>query len=154
MPVRRVQSLVPLYGVDTMMFVYHFESHPEFGPAAAAIFRGAEQGRHRLTSSILSLLEVLVVPKRHGKKDLARQYREIFDSFPNLTVLPIDTAIVEIASELRAQHGLRTPDSLHVATAMHSGAQAFLSNDSELKRKVTEIPVLTLAEVAAQLPAA
>jgi predicted nucleic acid-binding protein len=142
---------VPLYGVDTMLFVYHFESHPQFGPAAAAIFRGAEEGLHELTSSVLSLMEVLVLPKRQGRRDLVRQYREIFESFPNLTVHPIDTETVEIASELRAEHGLRTPDSLHVATAVRCGAQAFLSNDAELKKKVTEIPVLTPSEVAAQL---
>jgi|GEM_PF-6430880 len=31
---------VPLYGVDTMLFVYHFEDHPQFGPRV--IVAGAE----------------------------------------------------------------------------------------------------------------
>ncbi len=151
MAVRQAEAIVPLYGVDIMMFVYHFESHPQFGPPAAVIFRGAEQGLHRLVSSVLSLMEVLVLPKRQNQRDLARQYREIFESFPNLITLPIDTAIVEIASDLRAIHNLRTPDSLHLATAIHGDARAFLSNDVALKKKVTEIPVMTLSEVASQL---
>ena len=139
---------VHIYGVDAMLFVYHFENNPEFGALAARIFQDAEDGRHRLVTSILSLMEVLVVPKRHGMTELAQRYREIFESFPNLEVLPIDEAVVEIASDLRARHNLRTPDSLHLATAIHGRADAFLSNDKKLQ-KITEIPVRTLQEPSA-----
>ncbi len=129
-----------LYGVDAMLFVYHFEDNPEFGSRAAEIFQGAEDGRHQLVTSVLSLMEVLVIPKRHGMTTLAQRYREIFESFPNLKVLPIDEAIVETASDLRAKYNLRTPDSLHLATAIRGGADAFLSNDKALQR-VNEISV-------------
>lgn len=124
-----------------MAFVYHFEQNEEFGPAAREIFLGAEKGHHRLVTSVLSMMEVLIVPKRHGMNDLAQRYREIFESFPNLTVLPIHDGIVEIASDLRARHGIRTPDALHVAAAIHAGAEAFLTNDSRLQKKIQEIPV-------------
>lgn len=140
------RGAVPLYGVDSMLFVYHFEENEELGPAAGEIFRGAESGRHRLVTSVLSLMEVLVVPKRRGMEALGQRYREIFESFPNLTTLPIGVEVVEIASGLRARHNLRTPDALHVATAIHSGADAFLSNDKTLNKKVTEIPVRALDE--------
>jgi predicted nucleic acid-binding protein len=145
-----VQGHIHLYGVDAMLFVYHFENNPEFGSLAAEIFQGAEDGRHRLVTSVLSLMEVLVVPKRHGMTELAQRYREIFESFPNLEVLPIGEAIVEIASDLRARHNLRTPDSLHLATAIHGRADAFLSNDKNLQ-KVTEIPVRALKKPTADL---
>lgn len=131
-----------------MLFVYHFEAHEELGPTAAAVFRGAEDGRHRLLASVLALMEVLVVPKRHGMTDLVESYREIFESFPNLDLVPVDAAVVEIASDLRAKHNLRTPDALHLGTAIHHGAAAFLSQDRVLTTKITEIPVLPLADFA------
>jgi predicted nucleic acid-binding protein len=39
-----------------------------------------------------------------------------------LTVLPIDQPVAETASDLRATYTLRTPDALHLATAIVAGA--------------------------------
>ena len=122
-----------LYGIDSMVFVYHFEGNEEFGPAAGRLLRSAEEGECRLVCSIVSLLEVLVVPKRQGREDLCRIYREVFESFPHLSMLPVDADIAEIASDLRSVHNLRTPDAIHLATAMHAGAVAFVSQDGRLK---------------------
>lgn len=129
-----------------MLFVYHFEGNAEFGPAAGRILRAAEEGRIQLVTSILSLMEVLVVPKRKRNQELCRLYREFFQAFPNLRVLPIDLDIVEIASDLRAEQGLKTPDSLHVATAIQAGAEAFVSQDLRLD-KIQAIRFLPLSEM-------
>jgi len=122
-----------LYGVDSMVFVYHFEGNEEFGPAAGRLLQAAEEGRCRLVCSVISLLEVLVVPKRRGREDLCQIYREMFESFPHLSVVPVDTSIAEIASDLRATQNLRTPDAIHLATALHAGADAFVSQDARLR---------------------
>lgn len=128
-----------------MLFVYHFEGNAEFGPAAGTILKAAEEGRIRLATSILSLMEVLVVPKRHRRQELCQRYREFFQSFPNLRLLPVDSEVAEIASDLRADHELRTPDSIHVATAIHAGAEAFVTQDLRLK-KVRSVSVVSLQD--------
>ena len=122
-----------LYAIDSMVFVYHFEGNEQFGPAAGRLLRSAEEGQCRLVCSVLSLLEVLVAPKRRGQEDLCRVYREMFESFPHLSMLPVDTGIAEIASDLRATHNLKTPDAIHLATALQAGAAAFVSQDGRLK---------------------
>ena len=43
---------VPLLGVDSMLFVYHFEAHEDFGPAAGEIFLGAEDGLRSIECSV------------------------------------------------------------------------------------------------------
>lgn len=129
---RKAGTEPPLLGVDSMLFVYHFEGHERFGEDAGKILSAAEQGRCRLVASVLALLEVLVVPRRHGRDDLAERYRDLFRSFPNLTVAPVDTEIAERAAELRARHGLRTPDAIHLATAEVAGAKTFVSEDQRL----------------------
>lgn len=136
----------PLYGIDSMVFIYHFEDHPELGPAAGRLLRVAEEGRCRLTCSVLAMLEVLVVPKRRGRQDLCRLYREMFRSFPNLSMAPVESEIAEIASDLRAVHNLRTPDAIHLATALRQGATAFVTQDERLRR-VSELQILPLSEV-------
>jgi predicted nucleic acid-binding protein len=125
---------LPLYGVDTMLFVYHFENHPRFGPAASRILEAAERGRLRLVTSVLTLMEVLVVPKREGQDELCRRYHELLTSFPQLTMLPVDPTIAEVASELRATYPVRTPDALHLATAIVAGAEAFVTADQRLPK--------------------
>jgi predicted nucleic acid-binding protein len=138
----------PLYGVDSMLFVYHFEGNEELGPAAGRILRDAEEGRCGLVASVLALLEVLVVPKRHGREELCQRYRDLFESFPNLSMLPVGTEVAEIASGLRAAHNLRTPDALHIATAIHAGADTFISGDRGLSR-VREVRVMGFQEITA-----
>jgi predicted nucleic acid-binding protein len=139
---------LPLYGVDAMLFIYHFEGNEEFGPAAGRLLQAAEDGKCRLVASVLALLEVLVVPKRQGHEALCRRYRDLFESFPNLSVLPIGPEIVELASGLRAAHDLRTPDALHLATALHAEAEAFVSGDKRL-RSVQGIRIARVEELTA-----
>jgi predicted nucleic acid-binding protein len=129
-----------------MVFIYHFEEHPQFGASAARLLHSAEEGRCHLVASILTLMEILVVPKRTGQTALTRFYREFFLGFPHLSLLPIDAAIAEVASDLRARHRLRTPDALHLATAMHQGAEGFVTEDARLGA-VEEIPILRLTEI-------
>jgi len=138
-PDRISKDEVPLYGVDAMVFVYHFEANQEFGAAAGRLLRATEDGRCRLVCSVVALLEVLVVPKRRGETALCQRYREMFESFPNLTVLTLDARVAEIASDLRASHTVRTPDAIHLATALYAGASAFVTQDDRLKGKGIEI---------------
>lgn len=142
----------PSFGLDTMVLIYHFEDHEEFGPAATELLRAAESGRCRLVVSILTRLEVLVAPKRQGREDLCRRYRELFESFPNLEVISIDASVVEIASDLRSVHNLRTPDALHLATAAHRRVDAFITEDSRhFPAEACGLPVLPIREALARL---
>jgi predicted nucleic acid-binding protein len=134
---RRAGAEPPLLAVDSMLFVYHFEGHEFFGEPAGRILAAAEQGRCRLVTSVVALLEVLGVPERLGRRDLADRYREFFHSFPNLTVVAVDAEIAERAAALRAEHAVRTPDALHLATAEVTGAAQFVSEDRRLARVTT-----------------
>lgn len=136
----------PLFGVDSMLFVYHFEEHPEFGPAAGRLLQDAEAGRCRLVSSVLARMEVMVVPKRRGHDELCRLYSDFFESFPNLSVRPMDSQVADIAAQLRAEFQIRTPDAFHVATAIHAGAEAFVTADRRL-RGLQGIRIMGLDEV-------
>jgi predicted nucleic acid-binding protein len=136
----------PLYGVDTMLFIYHFENHELLGPKAGPVLHAAESGACHLVTSMLTLLEILVIPKRLGLTSLCQRYRELLDSFPNLSLQPIDREILEIASDLRAAYNVRTPDAIQIATAIRARADLFISHDGRLKR-VEAIRVLTLEEI-------
>jgi predicted nucleic acid-binding protein len=69
---------------------------------------------------------------RHGREDLAREYRDIILRSPSMTALPADEVMAEEAARLRALYGVKAPDAIHLATGLVVGATHFLTNDGEL----------------------
>lgn len=149
-----VGGRAPRLAIDSMVLIYHFEDHPRFGASAASLLHAAEEDRCRIVVSVLARLEVLVAPKRQGREDLCRRYREMFEGFPNLTVVAVDAEVVELAADLRAEHALRTPDAIHLATALHLAADAFVTEDRRhFPDEIRGLPILTLEAAAERLPA-
>ena len=94
-------------------------------------------------TSILTLVELAVKPLRLGRPEVADAYELLVQDIDNLAVVELDARVGRIGAELRATHGLRTPDALHLAACLAHGAEFFLTNDRRLRR-VTEIEVLVL----------
>ena len=46
--------------------------------------------------------------------------------------------------DLRVRHGLKTPDALHLATALHHGCSKFWTNDNRLKAAAGALAVNVL----------
>lgn len=77
---------------------------------------------------MITLVELLVKPKREGKREVAREYLELLSTYPNLTIVAIDLKVADLAAELRAKYGIRTPDALQLAAALQAGAGGFITN--------------------------
>jgi len=101
-------------------------------PLETRLFPLRGSGRFLQTSQ-LSRLECRSKPMRAGDKALLALYDAFFASV-EVEVLPMTIAVVDKATELRANMNLKTPDALHVATAILSGATAFLTGDKGLAR--------------------
>jgi predicted nucleic acid-binding protein len=61
-------------------------------------------------------------------------------------MVSINPNLARTAAELRATYGLKLPDALQVATAIASGCDGFLTNDTSLKR-VRELQILVVEEL-------
>jgi hypothetical protein len=59
----------------------------------------------------------------------------------------VTLALADSAARLRAKYGLRTPDALHLATAITGSATGFIGNDHAFQR-VTELEILLIDAVA------
>ena len=70
-------------------------------------------------------------PVRHGDEALAHQYNDILLSSANISTIPVTPNTAQTAAELRAVHNLKTPDAIHLATALDQQAAAFLTNDRD-----------------------
>lgn len=81
--------------------------------------------------SPLVVLECLVGPLRDENALLADRYDQLFSRF---RMLDAGVTAYRRAAELRARHGMRTPDALHVATAQLGGCRELWTNDGRLTR--------------------
>jgi predicted nucleic acid-binding protein len=95
-------------------------------------------GRFLLTSR-LSRLECRVRPLRANDSAVLALFEAFFAS-AEVEIVELAPAIVEKATELRASLNLKTPDALHLASAILSGATTFLTGDRALAR-CTEVRV-------------
>ena len=118
-------------GLDTAPLIFYIEDHPIYADLLDPFFEAAKAGEIRIVTSILTLLEVLVHPLKRGDESLAHQYNDILLSSPHIFTIPVTPATAQAAAELRASSNLKTPDAIHLATAIHQHADAFLTNDRD-----------------------
>ena len=135
-----------IVGLDTMVFIYHFEENQAYSPLTFSIFESLEKGNFKGITSILTLLEILVKPKKENNSLLTERYKLLLETFPNLQIKTLNKNIAEIASSLRAGYNINTPDTIQIATCLEAKADIFITNDSTLK-KISEIKVLLLSEM-------
>lgn len=90
-------------------------------------------------------------PMRQGDHELADHYRRLLLHAKHVLTLPVSDSIAEEAAQLRALHGLRTPDAIQLATAIHSGASSFLTNDARIP-SLAPLNVLVLNQLKSAAP--
>jgi predicted nucleic acid-binding protein len=88
----------------------------------------------------------LTKPLRDQDADLVTAYQAMLRQTRGISLLPVNTTVAARVADLRARYNRRTPDALHVATALTSGCDVFLTNDLGLKR-VQEVRILILNEL-------
>ncbi|MEZ5335115.1 MAG: type II toxin-antitoxin system VapC family toxin [Methanolobus sp.] len=133
-------------GIDSMLFIYLFEDNPDFSDICATILEEIEFGKVIGITSSITLLEILVKPKMDGNHKAVSDYKDILTNFPNLNIVNVDQEIADIASTLRANYSIKTPDAIQVGTAINEGCSAFITNDFALK-KIEEIEVIVLKDI-------
>jgi predicted nucleic acid-binding protein len=119
--------------LDAAVFIYYVEEHPQYIAAVDPLFDEAIAGGRVLVTSAVTLLEVLVVPIRAGDVALAQRYEALLTRGRNLHLVDADRVQLRTAAELRARHGVRTPDALQLAAALTTGCAAFVTNDGRLR---------------------
>jgi predicted nucleic acid-binding protein len=131
-------------GLDTSIFIYHFEAHPDYLPLTRELLSGIEQGRWQGVTSVITLMEMAVRPYQLNQEDTVRKVEALLVNFPNLELVEIDRDVAHRAAKLRAEYHLRTPDALQVAACMLAGANGFITNDRRLTHLSPILDVVVL----------
>lgn len=137
---------VTMLASDTAPVIYFIERHPAYLAIMREVFRRVAARQLRGYTSVITLTEVLTIPRRAGDIAVVQAYRELLVHGRDIVLLSIDPATADLAADLRARYRLRTADALQVAAALREGCQALLTNDSALRR-VSELSVLLVDEL-------
>jgi predicted nucleic acid-binding protein len=128
--------------VDANVVIRLVEGEPAVRASIEAPLAASRGVRDSVLTSRLTRLECRVKPLRVADTVLLAEYEGFFAG-PALVLCEITPAVVEMATDFRATFRVKTPDALHLASAIVSGASAFLTGDRDLAR-CTEIPVEVL----------
>ena len=118
------------YYLDSAPVIYAVEQVPIYAAAVDARLSAADVVR---VASDLTRMECRVKPLRNGKLDLLKDFDDYFEGIV-AEIVSLSREIIDSATEIRAKYGFKTPDAIHLAAAIISGCEVFLTNDNRLDR--------------------
>lgn len=133
----KIQDVLKNYDrilVDTNSFIYFMEDNEVYADLLQIVFAMIESGKIFGITSTLVLTEVLTKPIKDENKKLQAQYTAFLTYFPNLYLRDVDRNVAKRAAKIRARYGIKTPDSIFIATAFEEHAAAIITNDIRLKK--------------------
>lgn len=119
---------------DTNVFIYHLEAAPRYSALTEIFFDAVEDGKVEAYTSALTILELNVKPYRVHQSPRALTHIALLKNLPHLCIKDMTIEIADRAAQIRAKHGLKTPDAIHLATAIHTDCRLLLGNDTDLKK--------------------
>ena len=118
--------------LDACAIIYFVEAGGPFHAAVVSrILQIQSDPNSRLLTSRLSCLECRIHPIRQRDDELLATYNSFFNT-SRLILIGISDAVIERATTLRANHGFKTPDAIHLASAIEAKADLFLTGDASL----------------------
>lgn len=121
-----------IIGLDTSIFIYHFENHPRYQPLTGYILDHVEKGNWNAVTSTITLMELTVRAWQLDREDIARKYETLLVHFPNLKVVDIDRSVARMAAQLRGWFNIRPPDAMQIAACLTYGGKSWITNDRKL----------------------
>jgi predicted nucleic acid-binding protein len=123
--------------LDTNVFIAAYESTGARSEHAFWILAAIEQGEIRGVTSELTLAELIPGPAEDGDDALVEAYKQLMNDGPNMEVRPVTRDMLIQSALLRVgRPGLKLPDAIHCATAMHAGCTAIITDDRRMPKNV------------------
>jgi uncharacterized protein len=116
---------------DSVILIYLLDTVGPFNVRAAAGLAALRAAGDTPAFSDLTRLECRVKPLRLGAMALLADF-DTFFARPDVYRVPITTAVFDRAAAIRAAHGYKLADALHLAAAAEAGCNRFLTNDGRL----------------------
>ena len=118
---------------DANIFIYLVEGFRELEAQLETIRASILNAECIVFTSELTLAEVLVAPFQLGNAELVTNNRNFIEASGAFTLLPTTRETYIRASLYRAKFNMKTPDAIHMASAVEARCEVFVSNDKGIK---------------------
>ena len=129
--------------LDSNVFVYFLDRNPVYFPLVAPLLEAINSGDIIGVTGDAAVAEVMVRPYQTGDPTLVAGIKSFFGTAGFLAVRSHDAAAFDLAAQLRARHGMKFIDALHVATAISAECRFLITNDGDFRSQVA-IEVISL----------
>ncbi|MGI6457685.1 MAG: type II toxin-antitoxin system VapC family toxin [bacterium] len=119
--------------LDSCIIIYLIQGKPDQRKRLNDLLHAKTLQKHIFCRTELSRMECYVLPLRQKDYTILNRYETFFAS-GQIVNLTISKEVFDLATNLRADHFIKTPDALHLATAVVSGCQEFWTNDLKLQK--------------------
>lgn len=124
--------------LDSCIIIYLLQRESPLRTAVREVFRQVAAEREvRFFVTDLVRMECRVGPLRDQDAERLQAFDRFFSS-RDLTFLSMSRQVFDLAADLRALHKVKTPDALHLASAMHHQCDEFWTNDRRLPGALRE----------------
>jgi predicted nucleic acid-binding protein len=132
--------------LDTAPIIYLIENNQHYYSKVSRFLTDNILKEVYFSTSVLSIAEFGVKPKKSGKLDLINEMEQMLSAL-QIKIADITMEVANLASTLRANNQfLKGIDSLQLAAAIQLNCNLFLTNDKALKQ-ISEIKVLTMDDI-------
>jgi uncharacterized protein len=116
---------------DSCVVIYAIEGNAQLRARIGALLLPQNEESPCVVYTDLTRLECRVRPLAEKRTDLLKRYDNFFAT-PGFENCALDATVFDLATNLRAEFRIKTPDALHLAAAIASRCSQFWTNDVRL----------------------
>lgn len=102
---------------------------PHFANLKTGLLKPLDDLALTAVTSEITLAETVIGPRKSGYLATERLFRTFLTPSSHFLLEPITLAVLERVIDIRAQHGLKIADAIHLATGMLAGCDLFVTGD-------------------------
>jgi len=125
-----------VYYVDTNIFLNVIYREQRFYENSRNFLQKVHDGEHQALTSSITLLEVALDVEESGYLALVDKAIASIEDIRNLDVVSLDKTMTKQAATFVIKDDLTVHDAYHLATALCHKAEAFVTSDDEIQRKI------------------
>ncbi len=120
--------------VDSNILIYLFEGFPEYHHLIQELAVCIDNGETLLFTGEITIAELMVMPFKKNDSSLIKQYTKALNDSDFINLIATTQKVYLKTAFLRATFPkMKTPDSIHVASAIEGKVDVFITNDIAIK---------------------
>ena len=116
--------------LDANTIIYALEGLAHYTNLKAGLLDPLDAGAFIAITSEITLVETIVGPRKAGKAADGAEVRNFLMPSASMVILPVTLTVLEKVIDIRAQHGLKIPDAIDLATGILAGCTVFVTRDA------------------------